>query len=238
MIVGAGHAERFGTLCARALAAGLAVRGAFHPEPAEFDAQLSAAAAGTIVLLGFTGSLQWESFRRSAEAADAMPNPLDRWSRRVIGSLAGEFGALDFYPNGTARPLPFQKLAARCEPVHQSPIGLLIHAEWGLWHAYRGGLVLPERIELPSAVASANPCASCAAKPCLSACPVDAFGAHAFNSRACVDHVTSAAGSKCRDYGCLARRACPAGVQYRYVPDQARFHMQAFSDSMRSLLKT
>src|ERR1700690_586450 len=156
--VEAAGAVRYDALCARAQALGLAVRGAFHPETREFDAQLSSAPAGTIVLLGFTGGLQWESYRYSAEARDGLPDPLDRWSRRVIGALAREVGALDIYPNGTAPQLPFQRLAARCEPVHQSPIGLLIHTEWGLWHAYRGALVLEHRIELPSVSRPVNPC--------------------------------------------------------------------------------
>jgi hypothetical protein len=237
-MVGTGQAARFEALCAETLALGLAVRGAFHPAPAEFDAQLPGACAGTIVLLGFTGSLQWQSFQRSAEAGDGMAHPLDRWSRRVIGSLARQYGGFDFYPNGSTPPVPFQRLAARCEPVHASPIGLSIHPHWGLWHAYRGGLVLPDRLRLPSAEPSASPCAGCAAKPCLSACPVDAFGAAAFDLNACVEHVTSAAGADCRDRGCRARRACPVGEPYRYLPEQARFHMRAFLDSVRPPVKT
>jgi hypothetical protein len=223
-----GPSARFDALCRRAQVLGLVVRGAFHPEPREFDKLLPAVGVGTILLLGFTGSLQWEIYECSAEASDGMPDPLDRWSRRVIGSLADELGALDVYPCGSAPQLPFQRLAARSESVHQSPIGLLIHARWGLWHAYRGALVLADRIELPSVVPSVHPCAGCAAKPCLSACPVRAFGADSFDLDACVNHVRSAAGSDCRERGCLARRACPVGVQFSYVESQARFHMHAF----------
>lgn len=221
----------YDALCARALAFGLAVRGAFHPQTGEFEALLPSAPVGTIVLLGFTGAMQWETFRCSAEASDAIENPLDRWSRRVIGRLARELGALDIYPNGSGPQLPFQQLAARCEPVHRSPIGLLIHGEWGLWHAYRGALVLAERIELPIISRSANPCDACAEKPCASACPVDAFRAGAFNVKACVDHVRSAAGADCRERGCVARRACPVGWRYRYAEQQAGFHMEAFLQS-------
>jgi hypothetical protein len=95
----------------RARAYGLALRGAFHPEPSEFDGLLPATtSAGTIVLLGFTGSVQWPLFACSPEANDGLPDPLDRWSRRIVGALAREFGALDLYPSGTPR-LPFQQLA-------------------------------------------------------------------------------------------------------------------------------
>ncbi|MFI4889409.1 MAG: hypothetical protein ACHQIL_02645 [Steroidobacterales bacterium] len=225
---------RFDALCRRAQALGLAVRGAFHPEPMEFEPWLPAAPAGTIVLLGFTGSMQWEFFQGSVEAGDGLPDPLDRWSRRIIGALAVEFGAVDLYPDGSEPRLPFQRLAMRSEPVHQSPIGLLIHATWGLWHAYRGALVLPDRIGLPRVPASAHPCTSCAAKPCLSACPVQAFRPGSYDVQACVDHVSSEAGRDCRERGCRARRACPVGPASSYVEAQARFHMEAFLKSVRA----
>jgi hypothetical protein len=217
------------TLRRRAALIGLAVRGAFHPQPGEFGQVPGMADPGTIVLLGFTGSYQWRVFQDSKEARDGQPHPLDRWSRRVIGTLAREFGAADFYPSGSpASPIPFQRLARRCEPVHPSPIGLLIHETYGLWHAYRGGLVLPERIALPPPAPCASPCESCADRPCLSACPVQAFRNGSFDVDACVSHVRSAAGSDCRENGCLARRACPIGPQFRYAADQTRFHMDAF----------
>jgi len=224
----------FDQLCRRAAEVGLAVRGAFHPQAGEFDRSFSPAPVGTFVLLGFTGSLQWEHFARAAEARDGLPYPLDRWSRRVIGSLAREFDAVDVYPSGApAAPLPFQRLALRCEPVHASPIGLLVHARWGLWHAYRGALALPLAMELPPRLPSVPPCASCAAKPCLASCPVHAFRPGAFDLDACVDHVLSDAGRQCRERGCLARRACPVGTEFRYGDDQAQFHMQAFVRSVR-----
>jgi len=92
----------------------------------EFDGRLSS--ASSVVLLGFTGGIQWRHFAHAPEAQDRLPDPLDRWSRRIIGALAREFDAFDVYPSASSEaPLPFQRLALRCEPVHQSPIGLLIH---------------------------------------------------------------------------------------------------------------
>jgi hypothetical protein len=222
----------FDQLCRRAEALGLAVRGGFHPAPGELAAALPASSAGTLVLLGFTGGLQWRHFERSSEATDALPNPLDRWSRRMIGALAREFSAVDIYPSGQPL-LPFQRFSRRSEPVHPSPIGLLIHPRWGLWHAYRGALVFEQRIELPAIELSpieskASPCETCAAKPCLSACPVHAFSGGSYDLDACVSHVRSAAGVACREGGCLARRACPVGDEFRYLPAQARFHTEAF----------
>jgi hypothetical protein len=221
------------TLPRRAALIGLAVRGAFHPQPGEFGEVPGMADPGTVVLLGFTGSDQWSVFQDSKEARDGQPHPLDRWSRRVIGALARELGAAEFYPSGPpSPPLPFQRLAQRCEPVHPSPIGLLIHETYGLWHAYRGGLCLRERIALPPSQQPSppqgSPCESCADRPCLSACPVRAFRNGSFDLDACVSHVRSAAGTDCRDNGCLARRACPVAPLFRYAPAQTRFHMSAF----------
>jgi hypothetical protein len=222
----------FNELSRRASATGLAVRGAFYPEPDEFAIVMPPAMiAATIVLLGFTGSRQWPLYAVSAEAADGLPHPLDRWSRRMIGGLASEFGTLAVYPN-ECPPLPFQKLAARCEPVHQSPIGLLIHVKWGLWHAYRGALVFPRRIAIPVAPASDHPCVVCADRACLRSCPVNAFTPSGFDHGACVAHISSAAGADCRDRGCRARLACPVGSEFQYVEDQARLHMSAFLRSM------
>lgn len=214
-------------LCRRAEALGLAVRGGFHPTPGELAAALPDVGAGTIVLLGFTGSLQWPYFERSMEAMDGLPNPLDRWSRRMIGALAGQFGAVDIYPRGPPL-LPFQRFSRRSEPVHPSPIGLLIHPRWGLWHAYRGALVFERRIELPPIEPKASPCEGCTAKPCLSECPVHAFSGGSYDLGVCVNHVRSAEGTTCREGGCLARRACPVASEFRYVIGQTRFHTEAF----------
>jgi hypothetical protein len=218
----------------RAAGMGLAVRGAFHPESGELSAITGMPEPGTVVLLGFTGAEQWSAFQASQEALDGLSHPPDRWSRRMIGGLARELGAAEFYPSGSpASPLPFQRLARRCEPVHPSPIGLLIHETYGLWHAYRGGLCLRERIALPLSSAPGSPCERCPQRPCLSACPVHAFANGEFDVDACVSHVLSAAGTNCRENGCLARRACPVGPQFRYLPDQARFHMSAFVRALR-----
>ena len=217
---------------ARAAAVGLSVRGAFHPSGKE--AQLLegfAVPTGTCVLLGFTGGVQWPHFESSVEANDGLPDPLDRWSRRLIGALAREFGAGEAYPSGKPH-VPFQRLAAHAESVHPSPIGLLIHPKWGLWHAYRGALLFPARIELPSRRDVESPCSTCNGKPCLTGCPVNAFGPNGFELRLCVAHVTSVAGTECRERGCRARRACPVGSEFHYAADQMRFHMEAFIRSV------
>lgn len=113
--------------------------------------------------------------------------------------------------------------------MHVSPLGILIHPEFGLWHAYRGAMAFGERLALPPREQRASPCASCATRPCETACPVGAIAAaRSYDATACTAHVASALGRDCRELGCRARRTCPVGAEYGYGPAQAEFHMSAF----------
>ena len=205
--------------------AGLAFRGAFHPEPGDMPEGVS---AGTIVMLGFVGGEQWENFVRSPEYRDGRPHPLDRWSYRVVTALASELGAKPLFPF-TAPFMPFIRWAQKAEPVFPSAIGMLIHTEYGLWHAWRGALAFDEKFEVLPKDERSRPCDSCAEKPCLSACPVSAFdGTGAFDVQACGAYIRRAEGADCMAGGCRSRRACPVGAEYRYSPEQAAFHMKSF----------
>jgi hypothetical protein len=213
----------------KAAAAGLALRGAFHPTANDgVPALPDGTPAGTLMLAGFVGRGQWPAFAASPETSDGHSNPLDRWSRRVIDKLALELGAVALYPFEGPPWLPFQRWAMRAEPVHRSALGILIHPDWGLWHSYRGALAFAERLALPERVERPSPCDSCAAKPCLSACPVGAFAIERYDVAACAGHLRSAAGQDCIELGCRARDACPVGADHRFERDQAGFHMRAF----------
>ena len=190
-------------------------------------------ATGTLVLVGVLGGGSWTAFQRSDESRLAT-NPLDRWSRRVIGALATELEAEALYPFGGPPFLPFLRWAQRAEPVYPSPIGPLIHPDYGLWHAYRGALAFARRIELPPPDTRPRPCDACPDKPCLTSCPVGAFSHAGYDVPACIGHVSSDTGQECLEGGCLARRACPVGARHRYAPAQMRFHMHAFVEANRS----
>jgi hypothetical protein len=187
----------------------------------------------TLVLVGFIGSENWPAFASSVEAADGQPDPLDRWSRRVIGALAAALNAQPLFPFDGPPYLPFQRWAQQAEPVHSSPLGILIHPDWGLWHAYRGALAFAEHIALPPPDRRPSPCESCAAKPCLTACPVGAFSTAGYDVAACVTHIAAPVGAACMNVGCLARLACPIGPEFRHVPEQAQFHQRSFLASQR-----
>ncbi len=187
----------------------------------------------TLVLAGAVGGSLWPAFRASLEARDGRSDPLDRWTRRVLGEVAHRLGAVALYPFGGPPHYPFQRWALRAEPLHSSPLGLLIHPEYGLWHAWRGALLFADDIALPAVAPQPSPCASCADKPCLSTCPVGAFSGTGYHVDACAGHIAQPAGVACLAGGCLARHACPVGRNHAYGADQQAFHMQAFLAARR-----
>jgi len=209
---------------AAALAAhGLILRGGFHPDPREEGI----ADAGTLLLVGYAGAAMWNAF---APHIDGARHPLDSWTWQVVEPIAESFGARALYPFGEPHR-PFQRWAQRADSVHPSPLGILIHPEYGLWHAYRAALLFAERLPLPPRQEAPSPCAACAEKPCLHACPVGAFSASGYDVQACATHLASAA-SDCGEAGCHARNACPVGREWRYPEAQIRFHMAAFARSV------
>ncbi len=214
---------------------GLALRGGFHPRVGDGVPTLpDGRPPATLLMIGNVGPALWEVFPAAPEARDGAPDPLDRWTRRVLGDVAAGFEATALFPFGGPPYLPFQRWAMRAEPVAPSPLGLLIHPDYGLWHAYRGALAFAGPLELPAPASRARPCDSCVDRPCLSTCPVGAFSATGYDVPACTGHIASAAGADCLGEGCRARRACPVGRAYIYRPAQAALHMRAFLASNRT----
>lgn len=210
---------------------GLMVRGGFHPVPEDGVP----GDPGTLVLVGNAGPGMWRAFAAATTPANRTDgaDPLDDWTRRALDEAAQALGARALYPFRGPPYLPFQRWALRTGVVHVSPTGPLIDAEYGLWHAYRGALAFAGQVALPPPPDGPSPCESCLDKPCLSACPVQAFGppeggVAPYDVPRCVAHVTSAEGGDCRGGGCLARRACPVGRDYLYGAEQAAFHMARF----------
>lgn len=209
---------------------GLIPRGGFDFDPGE-DAPPgpSGAPAKAVLMVGQGGGAPWPHFQAwRARQPNALQNPLDTWSRDVIGAVAAQVGARAVSP--ADRPyLPFQRWAMRAEGMKASPLGILMHPEFGLWHAYRGALLFDRALNLSAPPPAGHPCDSCAQKPCLSACPVGACSAGGFAHEVCLAHVRGAAGGPCREAGCRARNACPVGTAYRYPDAVQAFHMSAFA---------
>lgn len=204
---------------------GFVVRGGFAVEAGDLVPDAPGGPTRTVVVIGNVGGAVWGRFRAEEPAG---PDPLDTWTRAVLGPIADGLGAGFVHPSDEPFQ-PFQRWAQRADDVWQSPIGLLVHPEHGLWHAYRGAFLFPVAVDgLPPTGGRTSPCLTCADQPCLSTCPVGAFTAEGYDVDACAGHVRSGSSPVCVDDGCAARCACPVGVADRYGPDQMRFHMRAF----------
>lgn len=203
--------------------AGLGLTGWFHPS----DDDGAPKGALTMLLLGYDGPSMWAAFQSAAESRDGAPHGVDRWSNRVIGELAAKWGGQALFPFGGPPYQPFIRWTFKGEPLHQSRLGMAIHDEKGLWAGWRGAVALPVALDLPPVMQGANPCTPCPA-PCRSACPVSAFSDDGYDTVACRTFLNSDRGEVCRKAGCLARRACPVGVEFAQSAEQAAFHLEAF----------
>lgn len=210
---------------------GLLLRGIVTFEPGQGGPDLAdGKPALTIVLIGNAGGSLWEPFGRWREQHPdgGGTDPLDRWSAQVIGPLAARHGATAYFPSDQPYQ-PFQQWATRAEGLKASPLGILIHPLYGLWHGYRGALGFSERLDAGTGhPQQPHPCATCIGKPCLTHCPVGGITSERFDVGVCRAHLVSNEGrAGCMATGCLAREACPVGAAYRYPAGQLRFHMQA-----------
>ncbi len=226
---------------------GLLVRGGFAVDDADNVPPVAKGVATvTLVLFGNAGSSLWECFSSSKEYADALPDPLNRWSKRIGEDIANQLCGRALFPFGEPPYQPFIDWAKKAESLHCSKIGMLIHPRYGLWHAYRFAIALPTHISGLAADESAanladdfiagdmieqDICQRCVEQPCLSACPVGAFTQSGYDVAVCYDFLKRDSGTQpggCRKGGCQSRVACPQGHRFRYQAEHSRFHMDAF----------
>ncbi len=205
-------------LAARAAARHLDILGGFHAESEPGLPQ----GTRTLLLLGPLEPGFWAAVTGAAEWGG--PDPVDRWSRRVVGGLACDLGGKALFPFGGPPHLPFHSWALRSGSAWESPVKLLVHGRQGLWVSFRGALALREVVELPAPRPS--PCEGCSA-PCLSACPARAMTGAGYDVPRCHGFL-DADGEDCLNGGCLVRRACPVSRAYARMPEQSAYHMRQF----------
>ena len=213
-------------IAAMAGAERLAVLGGFHPVPADG----APPGTETLLLLGPEGPAFWPHVNAAPEFRDGAADPLDRWSRRVIGGMACAVGGKARFPFDGPPWAPFQSWALRTGRCWQSPVRLLVHDRAGLWVSFRGALALKARLSLPPP--GPSPCDGCPA-PCLTACPVGALGAAGYDVPACRDFLDTEAGRDCMGLGCAVRRACPISAAHGRDPAQSAWHMRRFHHPRR-----
>lgn len=165
-------------------------------------------------------------------------NPVDSYSQQLVTKFINTFISGDYellYPSQL--PIPLIELGKHAGWSHNSPLGLTLHENYGPWYAFRAVVRVATSL-LPSSLqgytkqrfngaagASATPCDTCVAKPCVSTCPAGAVSAtEVFNLVACYEHRRTH-GSSCES-DCPARRACPVGAEFQYEKEQLGYHMR------------
>ena len=184
----------------------------------------------TRVLIGADRDF-WQHFSESPEARDGAADPVDRWSKRVIGDVARALNATTDYPSDGPPYPPFIGWALKSGRFHQSPVGMMIHDKAGLMISLRGALTLALEHGAPFRAAP-SPCGSCRDQPCRTACPVEALSENdGYNVAACHAYLDKPEGRSCMAFGCAARRACPVSATFDRPAAQSAFHMKAFHPS-------
>ena len=187
------------------------------------------------IMIASCGRSMWSIFKCSMQFSDGRANPLERWSAEVLTATAVEFNAQLLLPFDKPFP-PFQQWAIRAAGLHQSPLGLLIHPDYGLWFGLRAVMVLnaAEFADIEKPVAHDNLCEQCEDKPCHYACPVRAFAENTLNTGKCFSHLKTNNQPDCKSEGCKARNACPIGNAHRYCAQQLQFHMAAYCGQLKN----
>ncbi|PIE15345.1 MAG: ferredoxin [Rhodobacterales bacterium] len=209
----------------RAAPHALAVFGALHPDPFDCDDTLPAG-TGTVVLFGPREPGFWAHFTAQPEFSDGAADPMDRWSKRVLGKIAAQVAGTAIFPSDGPPYPAFTEWARRSGRAWPSPVGLLVHDSAGLFLSYRGAIAVAETLDLPPH--AANPCRNCADTPCVTACPVGALTADTYDVRRCKTYLETPPGQDCMTHGCGTRRACPVSARCGRVSAQSAFHMEHF----------
>lgn len=145
-----------------------------------------------LVLIGNGGRLLWNNISDLS-----IENPIDNFSVNQMNWFAENFLNNDIeilFPD-EKNLIPLQKLGRFFNLSHQSPLGMDISQEFGLWFAFRG--VFLTNSHIPSAILSPSlsPCETCLKKLCMTV--PDFFD---------------------------ARMKCPIKTQHQYTPEQRKYH--------------
>ena len=189
---------------------------------------------------------QWQQRRRRSFSSATSPARCGRSSpdrrrqatARPIRSIAGRggssmasrptVGAAPIYPFGGPPYWPFQRWAQRAEAVFPSPLGILIHPEYGLWHAYRAALACCRIDRLAAAGRGSVALRSCAGKTLPLGLPGGRLQRAGFRRRR-LHPPYRPAGRPDPAWTGAALRAMPARWPRRALSGpQTRFHMAAF----------
>lgn len=125
----------------------------------------------TLIIIGAGGPELWEKIPDKSIA-----NFLDNYSLKALEISPPEE---ILFPHENII-FPLQKISRFLNFSHQSPIGLDISENYGLWFSFRAAVLIDKEFEKSHHASFISPCTNCSQKPCLnealpyisrSACP-------------------------------------------------------------------
>lgn len=172
-----------------------------------------------LILVGNAGRALWSAVKAAGIASD---DPIDDFSVRAVARwfaerLPGHRYTL-LYPGG--KPVGLQALGRLAGWHHATPFMVGILPRWGSWFGYRVALLADTGLPTTAPLQVESPCLTCAAKPCVSACPAQAMAEGSFALAQCIAYRRQP-DSRCA-HACVARDACPVGREHRYDDDHMR----------------
>ena len=166
-----------------------------------------------LILIGHAGRRLWSQLCASGIDSehpidDYTVDTVSRWFATVAPGCRCRF----LYPGD--HPIGLQHLGKLAGWHHPSPFMIGVDAEWGSWYAYRAVILTDTDFAPYVRVDRSHPCASCAGRPCLAACPAEALSDGKFDLARCLAYRKSE-NSRC-ELVCIARTSCPVGAEHRY----------------------
>lgn len=162
----------------------------------------------TLCLIGNGGTDLWEKL---PHPLNIITHPIDQYSKNKMIDFAES--ALDsdieiLFPNDSYT-LPLQKIARALNLSSQSPIGIDINHDFGLWFAIRGVFLTSKKLPTLPREKHISPCDTCNDKPCL----------------------LSASFAQ-------ARLNCPIKCEHKYQDSQIKYHQKAVENSLKFISST
>lgn len=184
-----------------------------------------------LVIIGNAGARFWHALQSAGPSPD---DPIDSFSSDTTQLFCSRYlrdAACEMIYPGSF-PIPLQRIGALLGWGEVSPLGIGISNEYGLWFAYRAAFFTTAELPLSEKSRGAMACDNCLDKPCISHCPASAVNAGApFDISTCIDFRLSE-NSPCVNR-CLARQACPVGVEYRYPEEMVQYIYEYSINSIR-----
>jgi epoxyqueuosine reductase QueG len=206
----------------------------------EYRAVAISPRARSIIVIGNGGGALWKAFKRHADENRGWTerdNPLDDFTRIVVErdvapAVAGLAHTIvyPFMSNGPT--LNFMEAGKAAGLSGPSILGVVVHPVYGPWIAFRAAILLDELIDAPGGARGFDPCPSCTARTCISACPADAVSlAKGWDIPKCLTHRVEVE-VDCAPR-CHARAGCVLGPEHRYPDDELAYHQMRALRAMR-----